>query len=91
LVHEAILPEGIESIVAKTNGGEKLRHHLTTSHPMIDDVGRIAAGARVGKLVLNHLVPVDDRAFTDAIWQTRAAKHYSGPVNLGKDGLEIPL
>lgn len=91
LVHEALLPEGIDAILVRTGGGEKLRHHLTASHTMIDDVGRIAAAAGVGKLVLNHLVPVDDPAFTDAMWQSRAAAAYAGPVIVGKDGLEIEL
>lgn len=91
LVHEALLPEGIEAILARTGGGEKLRHHLTAAHTMIDDVGRIAAGAEVGKLVLNHLVPVDDPAFTDAMWQSRVGAAYGGPVIVGKDGMEIVL
>lgn len=91
LVHEALLPEGIEAILIRTGGGEKLRHHLTASHTMIDDVGRIAAAAGVGKLVLNHLVPVDDPAFTDAMWQSRAGAAYGGPVIVAKDGMEILL
>lgn len=91
LVHEALLPEGIDAILVKTGGGEKLRHHLTAAHTMIDDVGRIAAAAGVGRLVLNHLVPVDDPAFTDANWQSRASVAYDGPVIVGKDGMEIAL
>ncbi len=91
LVHEALLPEGIDAILVKTGGGEKLRHHLTASHTMIDDVGKIAAAASVGRLVLNHLVPVDDPAFTDANWLARAAVAYGGPVTVGKDGMEILL
>lgn len=91
LVHEALLPEGIEAILERTGGGEKLRAHLTAAHTMIDDVGRIASAAGVGCLVLNHLVPVDDPRFGDALWQARAAKAYGGPVIVGKDGLEIVL
>jgi ribonuclease BN (tRNA processing enzyme) len=91
LVHEALLPEGIEAILQRTGGGEKLRHHLTAAHTMIDDVGRIAAAAGVKRLVLNHLVPVDDPAFTDAMWQERAAQAYDGPVIVAKDGMEITL
>lgn len=91
LVHEALLPEGIDAILVKTGGGEGLRAHLVASHTMIDDVGRIAAQAGVGRLVLNHLVPVDDPAFTDAMWQARAAAAYKGPVVVAKDGMEILL
>ena len=91
LVHEALLPEGIDAILRKTGGGEKLRQHLTAAHTMIDDVGRIAAAAGVGRLVLNHLVPVDDPAFTDRDWQVRAATAYAGPVIVARDGMEILL
>ena len=91
LVHEALLPEGIEAILARTGGGEGLRAHLVAAHTMIDDVGKIAAQAGVGRLVLNHLVPVDDPAFTDAMWQARAAVVYKGPVVVARDGMEILL
>ncbi|MFM7334733.1 MAG: MBL fold metallo-hydrolase [Tabrizicola sp.] len=91
LVHEALLPEGIEAILARTGGGEKLRAHLAGSHTMIDDVGKVAALAGVGTLVLNHQVPVDDPAFTDAMWQARAGVAYAGPVIVARDGMEIAL
>ncbi|MFM7444345.1 MAG: MBL fold metallo-hydrolase, partial [Tabrizicola sp.] len=91
LVHEALLPEGIEAILARTGGGEKLRAHLAGSHTMIDDVGKVAALAGVGKLVLNHLVPVDDPTFSDAMWQGRAGVAYAGPVIVARDGMEIAL
>lgn len=91
LVHEALLPEGIDAILARTGGGEKLRQHLTAAHTMIEDAGRIAQSAGVGKLVLNHLVPVDDPAFTDANWLYRAKAQFLGPVVVAKDGMEITL
>lgn len=91
LVHEALLPAGIDAILARTGGGEKLRQHLTAAHTVVVDAGRIAGAAAVGKLVLNHLVPADDPAFTDADWRAGAAVHYSGPVIVAKDGMEIPL
>lgn len=91
LVHEALLPEGIEAILQRTGGGEKLRHHLTAAHTMIGDVGRLAAAAQARKLVLNHLVPAGDPAFSGTDWTSQAAVHYSGPIIVGQDGLEIPL
>lgn len=91
LVHEAMLPEGIELILQKTGGGEKLRAHLHAAHTVVDDAARIAAAAGAGHLVLNHLVPVDDPAFAEAHWLTRAARHFAGPVTVGRDGLEIAL
>lgn len=91
LVHEAMLPEAVELIVAKTGLGEKLRAHIFAAHTSVEDVARIARAAGVGKLALNHLIPVDDPRFTDADWTTRAALHWNGPVLVGRDGMEIAL
>jgi ribonuclease BN (tRNA processing enzyme) len=91
LIHEAMLPEGIEVILQKTGGGEKLRAHLNASHTNVDDVARIARDAGVGKLALNHLVPVDDPRFTHADWLARVAAVWDGPALVGQDGLEIAL
>ncbi|MGB8815395.1 MAG: MBL fold metallo-hydrolase, partial [Paracoccaceae bacterium] len=91
LVHEAMLPEGIDLIVAKTGLGEKLRAHLHAAHTVVDDAARIARAAGVGRLVLNHLIPVDDARFTAADWYARAASVWNGPVTLGHDGMEIAL
>lgn len=91
LIHEAMLPEGIEAILQKTGGGEKLRAHLNASHTVVDDVARIAKTAGVGMLALNHLVPVDDARFTHADWLARVAAVWDGPTLIGVDGLEIAL
>lgn len=91
LIHEAMLPEGIEAILQKTGGGEKLRAHLNASHTVVDDVARIAKAAGVGMLALNHLVPVDDARFTHADWLARVAAVWDGPTLIGVDGLEIAL
>lgn len=91
LIHEAMLPEGIDLIVQKTGLGEKLRAHLFAAHTTADDAARIAQAAGVGRLVLNHLIPVDDARFTSADWYARTASVWNGPVTLGQDGLEIVL
>ncbi len=87
----ALMPEGIEAILQKTGGGEKLRAHLNASHSVVDDVARIAKDAGVGMLALNHLVPVDDARFTHADWLARVAAVWDGPTLIGVDGLEIAL
>ncbi|EEW27008.1 MBL fold metallo-hydrolase [Rhodobacter ferrooxidans] len=91
LVHEAMLPEGIDLIVQKTGLGEALRAHLHAAHTTVDDAARVASAAGVGRLVLNHLIPVDDPRFTAADWLSRCAALWNGPVTLGHDGLEIAL
>lgn len=91
LIHEAMLPEGIEVILQKTGGGEKLRAHLNASHTNVDDVAKIARAAGVKRLALNHLVPVDDARFNHADWLARIAAVWDGPALVGQDGLEIAL
>lgn len=66
IVHEAMLPEGVDNIVARTGNGSRLREHLYASHTLAEDAGRLANAAGVKKLVLNHLIPADDPAFGEA-------------------------
>ena len=91
LVHEALHPEGLERLVARTGNGARLREHLTASHTFAADVGRIAAQAEVKNLVLHHLVPADDPEITAADWEREVRKHWIGELTVGSDGLEIPL
>ncbi|WP_323007106.1 MBL fold metallo-hydrolase [Pseudorhodobacter sp.] len=91
LVHEALLPEGVETIIAKTGLGDKLRNHLYASHTKAEDVGRIAAAAGVGRLVLNHLVPADDLTIGSQQWLSQVAREWNGRVDVGADGMEITL
>jgi ribonuclease BN (tRNA processing enzyme) len=91
LVHEAMLPEGIERIVRATGMGAKLRSHLERSHSSVDEAARIAATAGVPRLLLHHLIPGDDPSVTADAWLTRARAHYRGEVLVAHDGLEIAL
>jgi ribonuclease BN (tRNA processing enzyme) len=91
LVHEALLPAGVEAIIAKTGLGDKLRNHLFASHTKAVDVGRIAQAAGVGRLVLNHLVPADDDGITAADWLAEVAQTFAGDTAVGTDGMEILL
>jgi ribonuclease BN (tRNA processing enzyme) len=91
LVHEALLPAGVETIIARTGLGDKLRNHLYASHTKACDVGRIAAAAGVGKLVLNHLVPADDPTIGPQDWLSQVAQVWDGPAIVGSDGMEILL
>ncbi len=91
LVHEAMLSKGIDALVARLKRAPGLRNHLLASHTMAEDVGHIAAQAGVGQLILNHLVPADDPAFTDDDWKDAIAQNWAGSVTVGKDGLRIPL
>ncbi len=89
LVHEAMLPEAVEALVARTNGGAALRRHLHASHTTAGDAGRIAEAAGVGRLVLHHLIPADDPDYGPADWDAAVRRHWYGPLTIGRDGLEI--
>lgn len=91
LVHEAMLPEGLDSIVRRTGNGSRLREHLVASHSFAADAAQIAAQAGVGMLVLNHLIPADDLAFTEAHWRAAVTPIFGGSLVVGRDGLVISL
>ena len=61
-----------------------MSHHTTA-----EDAGRVAQRAGVKLLVLSHLVPADDPTISDQTWIDAARRHFSGPVIVGKDLLEI--
>jgi ribonuclease BN (tRNA processing enzyme) len=92
LVHEAMLTEGVDALVARVpNGGERLRQHILRSHTSAEDAGRIAAEAGVGRLALNHFVPDGIPGFGEEKWQAAVRKTWSGPLSIGFDGLTIDL
>jgi ribonuclease BN (tRNA processing enzyme) len=58
--------------------------HLTESHTDAKLVGSVAERAGARKLVLHHLSP-GLRALTDASWEAKAQRGYSGTVHVGHD------
>jgi ribonuclease BN (tRNA processing enzyme) len=92
LVHEAMLTEGVDALVARVpNGGERLRQHILRSHTTAEDAGRIAAEAGVGRLALNHFVPDGIPGFGEEKWREAVRRTWSGPLSIGFDGLTIEL
>ena len=91
LVHEAMLPAGVDALVARIGNGARLREHLVASHTSAPDAGRIASLAGVGHLVLHHLVPSDDPDFSEADWIAAVRGTWDGELTIGRDGLAIPL
>jgi ribonuclease Z len=63
---------------------EKIRD-LASYHTQPEDIGRVAEGARPGRLVLSHLMPGSDPTELKAA----AEKRFSGPVIVGEDLLEV--
>lgn len=91
LVHEAMLAEGVDALVARTGSADRLKAHLMASHTIAEDVGRIAAAAECKHLALNHLVPADDPDFTRKDWIKAVRKTWDGELTIGFDGVEIQL
>lgn len=92
LVHEAMLPEAVEALLARVaNGDDRLRHHIMRSHTSAADAAKIAAKAGVKALALNHLLPSDDPAYGPADWGKAVNPYWLGIFFLGRDGLRIDL
>ncbi len=89
LLHEAMLEEGVERLVARTGNGARLREHLMASHSLAGEAGMIAASAGIGRLVLNHLIPADDPDIGEADWVEAVRKTWNGPLTIGRDGLVV--
>jgi len=91
LVHEAMLEEGIERLVARTGNGARLKEHLLASHSFAEEAGRIASDAGVKRLVLNHLIPADDPGIGEADWIAAVRRTWAGDLTIARDGLVVEL
>ncbi|MER9368760.1 MBL fold metallo-hydrolase [Mesorhizobium sp. M0518] len=91
LVHEAMLEEGIERLVARTGNGARLKGHLLASHSFAEEAGSIASDAGVKRLVLNHLIPADDPGIGEADWTDAVRKTWAGDLTIARDGLVVEL
>jgi ribonuclease BN (tRNA processing enzyme) len=80
---------GVEALVRRLPNATRLREHLLASHTLPEDVGKIAAQAKVKTLVLSHFVPGDDPSITDEDWTQGVRKHFSGRIIVGKDLMEL--
>jgi ribonuclease BN (tRNA processing enzyme) len=89
LVHEVMYLPGIEALLARLPNAKRLREHLMAAHTLPEDVGKIAAQAKVKTLVLSHFVPGDDASITDEQWSEGVRKHFNGRVVVGRDLMEI--
>jgi ribonuclease BN (tRNA processing enzyme) len=90
LVHEVIYLPAVEGIVRRFPRATRLREHLVDSHTSPDQLGRVAAEARVKTLVLSHYVPGgDEPAITPEMWMEPIRRHFQGKIVLGADLMEL--
>jgi ribonuclease BN (tRNA processing enzyme) len=94
------LAEGADILVHSVADLDYLERHGTTGaalermaalHTDVSEVGRVAERARVRELILNHYLPAEPDAITDAEWAGRAGQGFSGRTTAGSDGLRRAL
>ena len=97
LVHEVFddqileqWPDDAEDDANEDAESAKREEHLLSSHTPLSQVGKVAAQAGVGTLVLTHFVPGDDTK-PDEHWIKGAAADFDGRVVVGRDLLELTL
>jgi ribonuclease BN (tRNA processing enzyme) len=70
--------------------GEALER-MAGLHTDVNQVGGVAERSAVGELVLNHYLPGEPDAISDADWARRAGAGFSGKTTAGRDGLRRVL
>lgn len=92
LVHEVYTdePPPARQDEEPTWASRQRERHLVASHTPLSQVGKIAATAGVGRLVLTHFIPGDD-ALPDEHWLGGVGDDFDGEVVVGRDLLELRL
>jgi ribonuclease BN (tRNA processing enzyme) len=57
----------------------------------VTEVGGVAERAHVGELILNHYLPAEPTAISDAAWAERGGMGFQGKTTAGRDGLRRRL
>jgi ribonuclease BN (tRNA processing enzyme) len=89
LVHEAMLAEHLGELLRGLPDRKRLVNSVLGHHTTAEQAGQIASEAGVKMLVLSHLVPAGDPDVPDAEWVAAARRHYSGPIVVGRDLMEL--
>jgi ribonuclease BN (tRNA processing enzyme) len=89
LIHEVLLTSALDRLLKLVPNASRLREHIIAAHTDAEDVGRVAAAARVKRLVLTHFVPSYDPTLTDEDWAAPVRRHFSGEVVVGHDLLDV--
>jgi ribonuclease BN (tRNA processing enzyme) len=59
--------------------------HMVKEHLTPEEVGKLAAGAKVGMVILSHISPVTDERANPPQYTNRIRKFFKGPVIMGRD------
>jgi ribonuclease BN (tRNA processing enzyme) len=85
LVHEVMYLPALETMLKTIDNAPTLLDHLLKSHTTTEQLGRVAAAAKVKTLVLSHFVPGGDASITDAMWTEKVKEHFDGRIVVGRD------
>jgi ribonuclease BN (tRNA processing enzyme) len=86
LVHEVIDLSLIEKVLSHylaPSVAEGMMRHMSEEHTTAEDVGRLAAAARVKRVVLTHVIPGGSEP--DSVYVDPVKKYFDGPVVLARD------
>ena len=89
LVHEVMLSERVREMLSPLPNRDALAKSVIAHHTTAEQVGRVAARARVKLLVLSHFVPAEDPNVPEDEWVGPVRRHYAGPIVVGQDLMEI--
>ena len=89
LVHEVMLAERVREMLTALPNRDALARSVIAHHTTAEQVGRVAARAKVKLLVLSHFVPAEDPDVPDDEWLEPVRRHYTGRVVMGRDLMEI--
>ncbi len=64
---------------------------MVALHTDVNQVGSVAERGGVGELILNHYLPAEPDAVSEAQWVKRAREGFSGKTTAGSDGLRRTL
>ena len=81
------LARGADVLLAEATYADAVPPEIVGSLSSAGDVGGEAARARVGRLVLTHLMPATDEEAAIAA----AARHFAGPIAVARPGLVIEV
>lgn len=85
LIAELIDPKFIETFSTQQKRSREMHEHLTDHHINPDQVGQMAARAKVKRVVITHLVAGRDPNVDTAPYVAGVKKWFDGPVEIADD------
>lgn len=88
----AAMRKAFEGMVARgmyADNPEGIWRHIVETHTPVEDAGRMAAEARVGTLVLSHVIPGALDTLPDETYISAARKAFKGRVVVGRDQMVL--